>query len=161
MRRKRAERELTVRPRPASLSASLPLTSADCKTGIAPNSSAVTSVVPSANHRTGASIGIASTLGILRFATPLGKIASRKCVHHTARSTPNPPPSSEKRKPSLRNCCRRRHRLPPSAIRTETSVRRLAARASNKPAMFTHAMNKTSATAPDSASSGPRMSPAS
>ena len=160
-RRNRADLEVDVRPRLDSFSASLPLTLADCSTGITPKSSPVNNVTPKAKPRTGALIGRASTFGILKLATPLGKMASRKRLDHKARTVPSAPPRNENRRLSIKNCCRRRNRPAPMATRTEISTRLFAARASKRLAIFTHAMNSTSTTAPDKASSGVRISPTS
>ena len=75
-----------------------------------------------------------------------GLNAITRSINHMASSTPTTPPASASNTLSVSNCRTNRARLAPNDKRIAISLRRPAARATNSPARFVHAISNTSAT---------------
>ena len=76
---------------------------------------------------------------------------SLECLHCAhARPSPTRPPTSDSRTLSVSSCRTSRARLAPMARRTASSRRRAVALASNRLAIFAHAISSTAATTPPS-----------
>ncbi len=122
--------------------------------GAIPNISPVTTVSAKVKARTGRSIAIAgnrsSTSGFHSFNPVTASQAS---------AMPASPPGIASTRLSTRACPTTCPRVAPSARRTASSRRRIAARANRRLARFAHAISSTSPTAPLRTRSAGRRSP--
>ena len=83
------------------------------------------------------------------------------CMNATLSASPQTVPINASQKPSTRNCCSRRDRVPPIARRIAISRRRVVPRAMSSPATFAQAMSNTSSeTSDSSAKNAPTVLPA-
>ena len=78
----------------------------------------------------------------------IGIAANNRSIPHSASTNPSAPPIEPSSKLSVRSCRQILFRLAPSAARIASSFWRAVARASNRLATFTHAINNTNATTP-------------
>ena len=151
----RRTRSPPVPPRAPSLSTAFTSVFETCSAGTRPKMIPVARQTAAMKAKT-----VSSIVNSIQYGLPtLCVAASNHRTPATARPKPAMPAMSASMTLSTSNCRTTRHRLAPSATRTEISCVRCADRASKRLATFAQAISSTKATAPCSARKISRIGP--